>query len=291
MLKPGSLSQFGVVLALSIAACMATRPVLSSNHRAWPGIVMLLVSLVVLYLTQRFLASYNNILIFGAWLLASGFLLHWITPRAGKAPRQWSVNALVCVAVLLAVPDVNGIRITLEPIQTYTKIGVYTPDNKMNLNDPRSQRHHHARGAARNKPTRFELHTRTSGNEAHHAHLLLYPAATTVFRIPSIELMNFLGFDSRLVEHFDASRMRQVEQVQTGLQWATELSNNLLQVGPVKGYVWLEVPIDTPRDQRIASPAASINGWRAILVWQLVWLTVLALQPVRQRPDELWKKP
>lgn len=291
MLKPESLSQFGVVLALIIAACMATRPALSSNHRAWPGIIILLVSLAVLYLTQRFLASYNNILIFGAWLLASGYLLHWITPQAGKAPRQWSVNALVCVAVLLAVPDVNGISIRLHPIQTYTKIGVYPPDNKMNLNDPRSQRQHHALGAARTRPRTFELHTRTSGNEARHAHLLLYPAATTVFRIPSIELMNFLGFDSRRVERFDASRMRQVEQVQTGPQWATEISDNLLQVGPVKGYVWLEVPIDTPRNQRNASPAASINGWRAILVWQLVWLTVLALQPVRQRHDEFGRKP
>ncbi len=247
--------------------------------RAW--MVPVLVNLVMLYVLLRHYSIYNNVLLFGAFcVIASRFqaLLYqrgdWQVDAAALAN-----NAAIVAAILLAVPHVNGIRITMERIQQPTHIGLYERDGDDYIGTLRNEYFHHVDDMPAHVPQQVHLPSPVAGHLAGEVELLLRPLIPTGFRILEIELLNRIGFDDRLVESLAGERMEAVTEYTGENSGRLAVHDGELVIGPVDNHVWLSIPVDTGYDERARSPAGRGNALRAIVYWQIIWWMCVMLAP------------
>jgi len=284
------LAQGLMLLALTVAAVIppvrlihGAKGVAHGKPARW---LTLALNLVALYLCLQYFSTYNNLLIFGVWLMTTTcFLGLFLRSVSGAVRSNWIMtNLLLVAAILLAIPDVNGIHLVMSKVRSPTKVGIYALDkNGARLNE-RTQHFHHVHHQDSTKTTEFRLHSPVSGNSSDAVRLLLKPHHAIGFGIVSLELMNYLGFDSSVIERFDRSRFEQIELLNPSAGRTLTVRNNSLAIGPARKHVWLKIPIDTGRETRAASVARRNHMIRAIIYWQLFWSLFLVLAPV-DRPS------
>lgn len=275
------LSEYVQLVALLAAGALAPLVACRSNRYVTSLLILFLNAIVLLVLMSVY-GSYNNLLIYGVWVMTSGLVLTWlIRPAVDIKWPEFSANLLVSVAILVAVPDINGLHFTINGLGSPSKIGIYPPQNKQTHVDPRSQTYNHARGSSRTQPNRFELHSPVAANSVDALHLLLKPASSTAYDLSTIDLVNYLGFDARRIQRLDEANLGKITTFEPHPGQQLSVTDGHLVTSKVRGHLWLEIPVTGRDATRQTSPAAHSNGWRALVYWQIVWLLCMALRPVR----------
>ncbi|MCZ7600954.1 MAG: hypothetical protein M5U09_28880 [Gammaproteobacteria bacterium] len=220
----------------------------------------------------------NRILLFGGWLLVVEFAAGaWAPGTVGRRRVLVLINLLVAAALWVSVPDVNGARIRFVELEVPTVLGLYDPaDQEFRVVERNQDFVGESAG-----PVAVPLHAPYAGARAGHARLLLKPMWPTVIRIEAVELVNYIGFDGRVVGRLrGADLMHLVAEPDDP---AVQLAGNLLSVrvdGPAR---WLDVPLHPAHlDDDVHSLLGS-HSLRALLFWEAGFLVLVLLAP-RPRP-------
>ena len=102
----------------------------------------------------------------------------------------------------------------------------------------------------------------------------------------SIELVNYLGLESRSIEKFDAERVKQIELLNASPGQQLTAKDASVSINQVNKHVWLRIPIDTDYDDRIKSPARRSHSLKALLYWQVIFFLLFVLRPVLIRAEK-----
>lgn len=216
----------------------------------------------------------NRILLFGGWLLLVEFAAGaWAPGTVGRRRVLVLINLLVAAAVWVSVPDVNGARIRFVELEVPTVLGLYDPaDQEFRV----VERNQDFVGESA-EPVTVALHAPYAGARTGHARLLLKPLWPTVIRIEAVELVNYIGFDGRVVGRLrGADLMHLVAEPDDP---AVQLAGDLLSVridGPAR---WLDVPLHPAHlDDDVHSLLGS-HSLRALLFWEAGFLILVLLAP------------
>ncbi len=280
--------QWGALVLLVLAAVAGMPPVRPGRSGTSSSVLMSLsfvfINLAMVWLCLGLFGAYNSILMLGGWFMLATLLRHYVRPFAKtNLQRYWFfINILVSGTLLLSAPDINGVKLSLPYLQTPVIFGLFSEAESEYRLVERSQDYRtHSYG----KPVQVSLHSPLAGNRTDRIRLLLKPHRPGIIRLNSVHMINYVGFDTRVVAKYQGESLARVLEQPPDKNYSLKLRDGIVEIDSENSSIWIDLPLNQDSAKRRASPARTGNSLRALAYWQVGWFLILMLAPWRRSYD------
>ena len=274
------------VISVSIVATVGPYFLLViSRHRSTPIIIAYLVTIIAnmigIYVCLSHWSAYNNIIFLGAWLLVSTYFFHrLVDTQISAVHKLWGwINAIIIFAIILAIPDINGISLHLQKVAAPTHFRIYLDESHI------YRATEHSRAYVRpSERGRVGLHSPISSNRTDELNLLLKSATPTT---PTSVTIRKIGYDNYL-----GYRRFTLHDIESGeLAGAFRSANSIdnfrirnigtdVTIDPITEPLWIKLELPGNFSVSRLSSAYIVHMIRALVLWELVWFSFLFLAPL-----------
>ena len=269
-----------LLASASFAPLLKTEPNWKSRV-SYPmaGPALVLVNLAAGCFFTHLYSSYNALLLFGGFLLCSSLACHLTcqTVCSRFFKNTLIVNGLLTAALILTVPQVNGISVLFGHIKSPTSVVLYPAGADTY---PENMRSHQRLKTSSGRVVKVALHTPKVKKTDRTARLLLHPRRPSEFDIHSIELLSFVGFDGETLEKLTGPELETLKITSAGELVATRLHSEYMMIALAKSGLVVDVPYSIDRGTLNFTPARRRTTISAVVHWQLGFFLFVLLAPV-----------
>ncbi|MDP7568728.1 MAG: hypothetical protein QF677_02385 [Arenicellales bacterium] len=269
-----------LLASASVAPLLQTEP--NRKFRfSYPiaGPALVLVNLAAGCFFTRLYGSYNALLLFGGFLLCSSLACHLAcqTGRSRLFKNTLIVNGIFTAALILTVPQVNGISVLFRYIKVPTTVSLYPAGADTYSENMRSRQ---PLKISDGRVVEVALHTPKVKKTDRAARLLLRPHRPSGFEIHSIELLSFVGFNGKTLEKLNGLELETLKITSTGKPVATTLHPEYMEIARTISGLVVDVPYSIDQGVLDFNLARRRNTISAVVHWQLVFFLFVLLAPV-----------
>ncbi|MDP6030294.1 MAG: hypothetical protein QF358_10295 [Arenicellales bacterium] len=276
---PGDWIVAMLLASASVALLLQTEPNRKSRV-SYPmaGLALVLVNLAAGCFFTRLYGSYNALLLFGGFLLCSSLACHLAcqTDRSRFFKSTLIVNGLFTAALILTVPQVNGISVLFGHIKFPTTVALHPAGADTY---PENMRSRQRLKTSNGQVVKVALHTPKVKKTDRAARVLLRPRRPFEFEIHSIELLSFVGFDGQTLEKLNGPEFETLKITSAGKPVATTLHPEYMEIAPAKSRLVVDVPYSIDQGVLDFTPARRRNTISALVHWQLGFFLFVLLAP------------
>ena len=246
------------------------------------GPALVLVNLTAGCFFPRLYGSYNALLLFGGFLLCSSLAWHLAcqTNCSRFFKNTLIVNGLFTAALILTVPQVNGISVLFGHIKFPTTVSLYPAGADTYSENMRSRQ---LLKTSKGRAVEVALHTPKVKKTDRAARLLLRPHRPSGFEIHSIKLLSFVGFNGNTLEKLTGLELETLKITSADKSVATTLHPEYMEIARTISGLVVDVPYSIDQGVLDFNPARRRNTISAVVHWQLVFFLFVLLAPVLRR--------
>jgi len=276
------------IYVISIASVATVGPyflLIDSCNRSTLIIIAYLATIVSnmigIYVCLSHWSSNNSLIFLGAWLLVSTYLFHLVADMPVSATRRswlW-INAVIIFAIVLAIPDINGVSLHLQNVSAPTHFRIYLDKSYMYRTTQHSRAYVRPPGRAR-----VGLHSPISGNQTDEFDLLLKSAGRTSVTVGRISYENYLGYRRFSLRDIESGELADtIRPTSSHENFQVHKIGASVTINPITGSLWVKLDLPEKLSLNRLSSGYIVHVMRALLLWELVWFSFLFLAPVEPR--------
>ena len=274
-----------VVLIASVATAGPYFLLVSSRNRTALIIVTYLVTVAAnvigIYVCLSHWSSNNSLIFLGAWLLVSTYLFYLVADTPVSATRKswlW-INAVIIFAIVLAIPDINGVSLHLQNVSAPTHFRIYLDKSHFYRTTQHSRAHVRPPGRVR-----VGLHSPISSNQTDEFDLLLKAVGRTSVTVGRISYENYLGYRRFRLHDIESGELADTIRATSSIEnFRVHKVGAGVTINPITGLLWVKLDLPEKLSLNRLSSAYIVHVMRALVLWELVWFSFLFLAPVEPR--------